>query len=50
MLPRSPSPHRDVRLGLRANAAQFALLVVVNGFVGAMVGLERTILPALAEH
>jgi MFS family permease len=40
----------DVRLGLRANAAQFALLVLVNGFVGAMVGLERSILPAVAEH
>jgi MFS family permease len=38
------------RLGLRANAAQFALLVVVNAFVGAMVGLERSILPAIAEH
>jgi MFS family permease len=35
--------------GLRANAAQFTLLVIVNAFVGAMVGLERTILPALAE-
>src|SRR5499427_200709 len=39
-----------IRLGLRENAAQFALLVVVNAFVGAMVGLERTILPAIAEH
>lgn len=29
---------------------QFALLVVVNAFVGALVGIERTILPALAEH
>lgn len=38
------------RLGLRANAAQFTLLVVVNAFVGAMVGMERSILPALAEH
>ena len=37
------------RLGLRANAPQFALLVLVNAFVGAMVGLERAILPALAE-
>jgi MFS family permease len=37
------------RLGLRANLAQFSLLVVVNAFVGAMVGLERSILPALAE-
>ena len=39
-----------VRLGLRENAAQFALLVVVNAFVGAMVGMERSILPALAEQ
>ena len=39
-----------VRLGLRANAAQFALLVVVNAFVGAMVGMERSILPAIAEQ
>ena len=39
-----------VRLGLRENVAQFGLLVIVNGFVGAMVGLERSILPALAEQ
>ena len=37
-------------LGLRANAAQFSLLVIVNAFVGAMVGLERSILPAIAEQ
>ena len=46
--------HRDAlpdsRLGLRANAAQFALLVIVNAFVGAMVGMERSILPAIAEQ
>jgi MFS family permease len=41
---------RAVRLGLRANMAQFALLVLVNAFVGAMIGLERTILPAIAEQ
>ena len=41
---------RQLQLGLRANAGQFALLVVVNAFVGAMVGLERTILPEIAEH
>ena len=41
---------RPVRLGLRENAAQFALLVVVNAFVGAMVGLERSILPAMATQ
>jgi len=37
-----------ITLGLRANRQQFALLVAVNAFVGAMVGLERTILPLLA--
>ena len=36
--------------GIRANLAQFSLLVVVNAFVGAMVGMERSILPAIAEH
>lgn len=41
---------REVRLGLRANLAQFALLVLVNAFVGAMIGLERSILPAIAEQ
>ncbi len=37
------------RLGLKENLGQFSLLVVVNAFVGAMVGLERSILPHLAE-
>jgi len=37
------------RLGLKANFAQFSLLVLVNAFVGGMVGIERSILPALAE-
>jgi MFS family permease len=39
-----------IRLGLRENAAQFALLVLVNAFVGAMVGMERSILPLIAER
>ncbi|MGH9329319.1 MAG: MFS transporter, partial [Vicinamibacterales bacterium] len=39
-----------IRLGLRENIAQFALLVIVNAFVGAMVGMERSILPAIAEQ
>ncbi len=38
-----------VKLGLKENRAQFALLVIVNGFVGGMVGLERSILPQIAE-
>jgi len=37
------------RLGLRANWAQFSLLVLVNAFVGGMVGIERSILPTLAQ-
>src|SRR5919199_4962669 len=37
------------RLGLRANWPQFTLLVVVNAFVGGMVGLERTVVPLLAK-
>jgi MFS family permease len=40
----------SVRLGLRENLAQFSLLVTVNAFVGAMIGMERSILPAIAEH
>jgi MFS family permease len=39
-----------IRLGLRENLGQFSLLVLVNAFVGAMVGLERSILPAIAEQ
>lgn len=38
-----------IRLGLRVNWQQFTLLVIVNAFVGAMVGLERTVLPLIAE-
>jgi MFS family permease len=41
---------RDVQLGLSANWRQFSLLVVVNGFVGAMVGLERAVLPIVAVN
>jgi MFS family permease len=36
-------------LGLRQNWKQFTLLVIVNAFVGGMVGIERTVLPVLAE-
>jgi MFS family permease len=39
----------SVRLGLRANAGQFGLLVALNAFVGAMVGLERSVLPLIGE-
>lgn len=43
-------PSRTIRLGLRENIGQFSLLVLVNAFVGAMVGLERSILPAIAQQ
>lgn len=39
-----------VRLGLRENLGQFSLLLLINGFVGLMVGMERSILPLLAER
>src|SRR5687767_15947352 len=41
---------RSVRLGMRANLAQFSLLVGVNALVGGMIGQERTVLPLLAER
>ncbi|MFD8480593.1 MFS transporter [Kitasatospora sp. NPDC059673] len=40
---------RPIRLGLRANLAQFGLLVAVNALVGGMLGQERTVLPLLAD-
>ena len=48
--PADPLTRRPVQLGLRENAAQFGLLVVLNAFVGAMVGLERSTLPLVGEQ
>jgi MFS family permease len=39
-----------VRLGLRENLGQFSLLVAINAFVGAMVGLERSTLPLIGRE
>ena len=39
-----------VRLGLRENLPQFSLLVLVNAFVGGMVGLERTVVPLIGTQ
>ncbi|MEW6637406.1 MAG: MFS transporter [Actinomycetota bacterium] len=39
----------QVRLGLRENWRQFSLLVLVNAFVGGMVGLERTVVPLIGS-
>lgn len=39
----------SVQLGLKENWKQFTLLVIINAFVGGMIGLERTIIPQIAE-
>jgi MFS family permease len=39
----------NVQLGLKENWKQFTLLVIINAFVGGMIGLERAILPRIAE-
>ena len=41
---------RAVALGLRENLGQFSLLVLINAFVGGMVGLERAVMPLIAER
>jgi MFS family permease len=40
----------SIALGLRANWRQFSLLVLVNAFVGGMVGLERTVVPLIGSE
>jgi MFS family permease len=42
--------HPPIELGLGVNIRQFSLLVLINAFVGGMVGIERTILPLIAER
>ena len=49
MLPALCNMDQSVKLGLKENWKQFTLLVIVNGFVGGMVGMERSILPQIAE-
>ena len=50
MLPAKGVSTREIKLGLRQNAGQFLLLVLVNAFVGGMVGVERAVLPIMAER
>jgi MFS family permease len=40
----------NIQLGLKENWKQFTLLVIINAFVGGMVGLERSILPQIATE
>jgi MFS family permease len=44
------APPATPRLGLRANANQFAMLILINLFVGGMVGLERTVVPLIGSE
>jgi len=37
-------------LGLRPNIRQFLILVLVNAFVGAMIGLEQTVVPLIGKN
>jgi len=46
----SRMPRAGVMLGMRENAGQFWLLVLVNAFVGGMVGLERTVVPLIGTE
>jgi MFS family permease len=41
---------QKIQLGLKENRKQFTILVIINAFVGGMVGLERSILPQIAEQ
>src|SRR5262245_25129713 len=41
--------NEPIRLGLRENLEQFSLLVLINVFVGMMVGLERTVVPLIGQ-
>jgi MFS family permease len=45
-----PATTERLRLGLRENLAQFSLLVLINAFVGGMVGLERTVVPLIGTE
>jgi hypothetical protein len=40
---------KNIQLGLKENWKQFTLLVIINAFVGGMVGMERSILPKIAD-
>ena len=48
MAPERQGNAKGLQLGLRANWQQFLLLVVINAFVGGMVGIERTVVPLIA--
>src|SRR5579871_5753258 len=45
----APAPS-GIRLGLKENWQQFSLLVLINAFVGGMVGIERTVVPLIGAE
>jgi MFS family permease len=49
-VPAAVSGARGISLGLRANWPQFTLLVLINAFVGGMVGIERTVVPLIGAE
>jgi len=46
----SGGPDKPIRLGLRPNLSQFLILVLVNAFVGSMIGLEQTVVPLIGAN
>ncbi len=48
--PQFASMSENIQLGLKENRKQFLLLLLINAFVGGMVGLERSVLPEVAER
>ena len=47
---RDPRDSSQIKLGLKPNINQFLLLIIVNAFVGAMIGLEQTVIPTLGKE
>ena len=45
-----PAASPGIRLGLSENWRQFSLLVLINAFVGGMVGMERTVVPLIGSE
>src|SRR5262245_16320378 len=50
MMDRANSAEETPKIGIRQNVGQFSLLVLINAFVGGMVGIERTVIPLLGSE
>lgn len=50
MTPQEAASGRQIALGLKENWSQFVLLVLINAFVGGMVGIERTVVPLIGSE